>query len=73
MMTSLSSSAPLMCFDKPASDLLRGITAHRCTTAPASPSWMVLNFLTTPSNYITPARCHVSHYAFELVQLLAKN
>lgn len=60
-MTFLFCSAPLMCFDKPGSDLLGAIAARHCTLP-----FPTGDFLTRPSNYITPVWYLVSHHAFEL-------
>lgn len=50
-----------MYFDKPGSDLLCATAARRCTLP-----FPTGDFLTRPSNYITPAWYLVSHHAFEL-------
>lgn len=60
-MTFLFCSAPLMYFDKPGSDLLCAIAARHCTLP-----FPTGDFLTRPSNYITPVWYLVSHQAFEL-------
>lgn len=66
-MTFLFCSAPLMYFDKPSSDLLRAISVLHCTLP-----FPTGDFLTRPSNYITPVWYLVSHHAFELEQPWAK-